>query len=497
MTPLGWALLAVLSQAGDLPPGHPPIGTPPPGAPASAPPAGSLPPGHPPLGASPPGGAAPAPPAGELPPGHPPIGAPAAPGNAPAPGAGASLPPGHPAIAPGASAPSTDELLRRLDATPDLKSRPKPYEVSAALGKLYYSRGRWSDAADAFRQSWETAAPVRALALAERGKAKSPLPTPEAAGCRLSADAAVSALAAKAKEAAAKGEHGVAAVCALEALGPALEAGGLLGHSLALTGDGKAALAAYGRVLELQPRQPEALYGHASVTFDVRGDDLAALRGARKELETFLAVAPSAPQATTARALMGRLDAVIAAGGATRFAAARERARAQGRVAIAEAPAAPPPGLAAPPPAAPPPIAAGPAAPPMLSKETVEAIQSTPRTPEFEANLSRLLEDGEAKLATDQYAEALADYRQVMPYRPDDGRLRAGMAWSLVGLKRQPMADNIWRVAVTSDPAAVDALGDRLAAKGNQAGAKALWNKLLATAPDYPARAKVQDKLAR
>jgi len=66
-----------------------------------------------------------------------------------------------------------------------------------------------------------------------------------------------------------------------------------------------------------------------------------------------------------------------------------------------------------------------------------------------------------------------------------------------VGLKRQPMADNIWRVAVTSDPAAVDALGDRLAAKGNQAGAKALWNKLLATAPDYPARAKVQDKLAR
>jgi len=477
MTPLGWALLAVLSQAGELPAGHPPIGAPPPRT------------------------TAPGPASGELPPGHPPIGAPAPPGNAAPPGGGASLPPGHPTVAPGTMAPSTDELLRRLDATPDLKRRPKPYEVSAALGKLYYSRGRWSDAADAFRQSWETAAPVRALALAERSKARGALPAPDTVGCRLSADAAVSTLAAQAKEAAAKGEHGKAAVCALEALGPALEAGGLLGHALALTGDGKGALVAYGRVLELQPRQPDALYGHASVTFDVRGDDLAALRGARKELETFLAVAPGAPQAPTARALLGRLDAVIAAGGATRFAAAREKARAQGRVAVAEAPAAPspPPGVAAPPPApaSSPPMASGPGTPPPLSRETVEAIQSTPRTPEFEANLSRLLEDGEAKLATDQYAEALADYRQVMPYRPDDGRLRAGMAWALVGLKRQPMADNIWRVAVTSDPAAVDALGDRLAAKGNRTGAKALWTKLLGTAPDYPARAKVQDKLAR
>src|SRR5262249_40303517 len=254
-------------------------------------------------------------------------------------------------------------------------------------------------------------------------------------------------------------------------------------------------------VLEVQPRQPEALYGHAAVTFDLRGDDLAALRGAKRELETFRAVAPNTPQAATARALVGRLDAVIAAGGATRFAAARQKARAQGAVAAAEPPAPRPgPPFAAAPgggPVAAPPTATGPGAPPPLSRETVEAIQSTPRTPEFEANLSRLLEDGEAKLAADHYAEALADYRQVMPYRPEDGRLRAGMAWALVGLKRQPMGDNIWRVAVSSDPGAVDALGDRLLAKGNAAGAKALWTKLLGTAPDYPARSKVQEKLAR
>ena len=127
----------------------------------------------------------------------------------------------------------------------------------------------------------------------------------------------------------------------------------------------------------------------------------------------------------------------------------------------------------------------------------MEAIQATPRTPEFEANLSRLLEEGEAKLAADQYSDALDDYRQVMPYRPDDGRLRAGMAWALVGLKRQPMADNIWRVAVTSDPAAVDALGDRLLAKGNRPGRRRCGPSSWAACRTTPARAKVQEKLAR
>lgn len=423
------------------------------------------------------------------------------PGQSGAEAPAAGLPPGHPSVAPGSVPPSSDELLRRLDATPELKSRAKPYEVSAALGKLYYSRGRWSDAASAFRQSGETAAPLRTLFLSERAKVKGALPAPDTVGCHLSADAAVSVLATRAKEAAARGAHGAAAACALEALGPALEAGSLLGHCLALTGDGKGALAAYARVLEVQPRQPEALYGHAAETFDVRGDDLAALRGAKKELQTFLSVAPAAPQAATARALLGQLDAVIAAGGTTRFAAAREKARAQGPPVTAAPPAlasAPPPGVAAPSgaPGAPPPPG-GPGAPPPLSRETVEAIQATPRTPEFEANLGRLLEEGEAKLAANQYSDALANYRQVMPYRPDDGRLRAGMAWSLVGLQRQPMADNIWRVAVSSDPASVDALGDRLLAKGDRAGAKALWTKLLASAPDYPGRAKVQEKLAR
>ena len=115
----------------------------------------------------------------------------------------------------------------------------------------------------------------------------------------------------------------------------------------------------------------------------------------------------------------------------------------------------------------------------------------------MEANFVRLLDDGESKLASSRYAEAFEDYKQVMPFQPENGRLRAGMAWALVGMKRQPMADNIWRVAVTSDPAAVDALGDRLIQRGNGADAQALWTKLMASAPEYSARSGLDKKLKR
>jgi hypothetical protein len=67
------------------------------------------------------------------------------------------------------------------------------------------------------------------------------------------------------------------------------------------------------------------------------------------------------------------------------------------------------------------------------------------------------------------------------------------MAWSLVGLNRQPMADRIWTVAVSADAGAVDRLGDVLASKGNRDGAKALWTKLAQSSPAYAE--KLQSKL--
>ncbi|MGZ6078869.1 MAG: hypothetical protein ACXWK6_13775, partial [Myxococcaceae bacterium] len=63
------------------------------------------------------------------------------------------------------------------------------------------------------------------------------------------------------------------------------------------------------------------------------------------------------------------------------------------------------------------------------------------------------------------------------------------------GLQRQPMADNVWRVAVGADPASVDALGDRLSKGGNKESARALWTKLQASAPDYASKSGVQKKL--
>jgi tetratricopeptide (TPR) repeat protein len=491
MTMAATALALLLAQGQPLPPGHPPVGG------GGVPAAGqtqsgdsALPPGHPPLGAgsqsgeptSAGGGT------GALPPGHPALspGAPATPEG---------LPAGHPSVAPGAAPPTSDELIKRMESTPDLKTRPKPYEVSAAIGKLYYGRARWADAREFFTQAEATAEPVRSLFLQQRKLVKGELPDPSASGCHLTSDMAVDKVAEKARSFAAQKQPGPAAACAREALGPVLDSTALLGNTLALTGDGKGALAAYERVLQIQPRNAAALYGHGAVTFDLKGDDVAALKAARKELQTSADLAPGTSQGSSAKALAERIDKVIAAGGATKFARQQEKARTEARPAVAAASTTAPP-MTAPSPPQPGPVASGPASPPQLSKETIEAFQKTEVTPEMQANFARLIEDGEAKLVANKYQDALDNYRQVMPFQPNNPRLRAGMAWALVGLQRQPMADNVWRVAVSSDPAAVDALGDRLSKAGNKESARALWTRLQATAPDYAASSGMQKKLS-
>ena len=122
-------------------------------------------------------------------------------------------------------------------------------------------------------------------------------------------------------------------------------------------------------------------------------------------------------------------------------------------------------------------------------------MQNVERTPELEAQLTKTVEQGEELLAKGRYDEALAAYRQVMPLRPD-ARVKAGLAWTLVGLGK-PTADRVWGVAVGADPAAVDQLGETLKAKGDAKGAKALWTKLAASAPDYAAKASLQAKLSQ
>jgi tetratricopeptide (TPR) repeat protein len=456
------ALLLLLGADEGLPPGHPPVLRSDAGP--STPSAGALPPGHPPVMRSEASPSAPS--AGALPPGHPPV----VRSDAGPPSAGA-LPPGHPDVTRGAAAPSAAALLHQLDANPELKTRPKPLEVSAALGKLYFTQGRHADAVLYLRQAQESAGPVRTLYLAERRRVRGALPDAATAGCKAGPDVAPGAAAARASERAQAGDHASAAACAREALVPALEAGALLGNALFLGGDAAGALAAYGWVLEVDPAEPEALYGRAGVRFDSQPNDVAALRLVKKDLSDFLARWPQAPQATTARALLARTEELLRAGGLSKFAAARPKAT---------TPDSPHPGGAT---------------LPALSPETVEAIRNTERTPELAKGLAELIEQGEEALAKGQYQTALEAYRRVVPFQPDSGRAKAGMAWALVGLNRQPMAERVWGVAVEADPASVDALGDLLARKGNTKDARALWTKLVATSPAYAQKANLEKKL--
>ncbi|HZW91013.1 MAG TPA: hypothetical protein VFF12_18185, partial [Myxococcaceae bacterium] len=231
MTMAVTALALLLAQGQPLPPGHPPV--------AGQNERSALPAGHPPVA---PGGQGPSDTAsggtGALPPGHPTIPPGTSPGGTQA-GAPEGLPAGHPAISPGAAPPTSDELIKRMDTTPDLKTRPKPYEVSAAIGKLYYGRARWADAREFFTQAEKTAEPVRSLFLQQRKLVKGELPDPSASGCRVTSDTAVDKAAEKARTFAAQKQPGPAAACALEALGPVLDSTTLLGNTLALTGDPK------------------------------------------------------------------------------------------------------------------------------------------------------------------------------------------------------------------------------------------------------------------
>lgn len=408
---------------------------------------------------------------GALPPGHPPLSdaGPAASPAAPA------LPPGHPDISRGRPAPSAREILEQLDATPDLKTRQKPFEVAASVGKLYFTQGRHADAVLYLRQAQEGAAPLRALYLAERRKAKGQLPGAKAAGCAPDASAAPGALAERARERALAEDHASAAACARLALEPALEAAALLGNALFLGGDVAGALAAYAWALEVDPLQAQALYGRAGVHFDSRPDDVGTLRSVKQDLTEFLASWPNARQAPQARALLARTEELLRAGGLKRFEAARPKP-------VLPADAAP---LAP----------TSNEAPPALSAEAVEAIQNTERTPELEKGLQELVVQGEEALSKGQYQAALDAYRRVVPFEPENGRAKAGMAWALVGLGRQPMADRVWGVAVEADPKAVDTLGDVLAQRGNAKDARALWAKLASTSPAYAEKANLQKKL--
>jgi len=371
----------------------------------------------------------------------------------------AQMPSDHPPTE-GKTAPPAEDLIGKLDATPGLKEKDKPFEIAASLGRLYFGAGRYADAQLFYAQALAKADAPRALYLAQKKALGSkPLPEKKPSGCDVKENVSMADAMETTKKFIAAKDTAMAVACLDIALAPAREAEVLLGNARFLSRDIKGALEAYENALKLNELNVDARYARAAVWLDTQGDNVEVLKNVKTELERVLADAPNFAKATNAKRLLKRTEAAIEKGGLTRVGVTGE-----------EIAALAPPRL--------------PGQAPVLSKETMDAFQNAPRTPEMEANFVKLVEGAEDALAKGNFQEALDGYKQVMPYQPDNARLRAGMAWTMVKLNRQPMADNVWRVA-SSSPEAIDALGDRLKAKGDEAGAKALWQRLRETVPEY------------
>ncbi|WP_233610330.1 hypothetical protein, partial [Corallococcus sp. AB049A] len=411
---------------------------------------------------------------GALPPGHPtmPAGSPVAPGT--------PLPSGHPTVDTNKLPPSAEELMKQLDSSEGLREREKTFEIASSLGRLYYMNGRNADALSFLGQAQAKADGVRSLFLASRKKlGKAAVPTAEAANCGFTPGQPLDAMEAVAQARAKSGDTAGAAACALAAMVPALDVDVLRGNALYLGGDSVSALKAYARVLEVEPRHEEALYAHSSLLFEMKGEDLQALKTAREGFDALVTSHPGSQRAAMARELSVRIEETVKAGGRKKWLASRAEDR---KVRLSQSPAQ----AAAMPPDAPRP----------LTPEMVDAVKNTERTPELEAGLTRLVEEGEEHLARGRFQEALANYTRVVPFQPENGRAKAGMAWALVGLGR-PMGARVWSVALQSDAGAVEKLGDTLLAKGDAKGAKALWEKLAQDVPNYPNKAALQAKLSQ
>lgn len=376
--------------------------------------------------------------------------------QAPKPG----LPPNHPPVAnPGGAAPSADDLMKKLDGTPGLKDKDKPFEIAASLGRLYTGQGRNDEARGFYEQAMQKADPVRALyAQARKSAGSKALPDSASVGCATGPDITMEQLFAKAK---AKGGDAVgAASCARAALLITQDVDVQFGNLLFVMHDASAALAVFSRALDTFDDNTDARYARGALLLDSKGDEVSALKSAIADLERVVKESKVAPRTAQAQRLLDRARQALDKGGMSKL---------PQQVVAAAQPPQPSPGAVQ---------------PPQLSPEVVKAFQDAPRTPEMEQNFAKLIDDAEDHLAHGRYNEARASYLQVMPYQPTNPRLRAGMAWTMLKLNRQPMADNVWRAAIET-PEAVSALGDTLKAKGDVEGAKGVWSRLRESVPSY------------
>ena len=391
-------------------------------------------------------------------------------------------------------------LMAAVDALGAAKDKPKPFEVQAAIGNLYYEGARYLDAVDAYRLALVTSLPVETELLALEAKGLAPsadLPLE----CRRSGTSyGLEQIAAVARRAAAA-EPAKAVRCLREAIAPAILARSRRGNALYLAGQPDGALAEHKRVLLLEKDYPESLFFVGAITLEQSKGNKEQLEEGKKWWRRLLEVAPEHPRAAIVKESLPKADELFTPKPAAPLVAGGGNALPAGHPPIAAG--QPSPGPVRPdaqlPPNHPPLDGAAPGtvggnmpnapmahsgdqavpAPQGPSVETVaameDALRQTERTPEMEKGLDELCNQAEVDLDAGKYTEARGKIVRVMPLRPNDARTAAIMGAAMRGLGRAEMAERVLGTALAKDPNNARAnyeLGLLYASRGDKANAR-------------------------
>lgn len=309
------------------------------------------------------------------------------------------------------------KLLETVDALREqLKGKPRDFQVNVALGNLFYDNGRYVEAIEYFTDGLALTKDVEPLMLAAKADPKPVGATPAECGF-------------DAVNPAARGnkpfEQVLATVAAFDKTNPdgaracrvslAPVVAGLharRGNSWYLVGNPEKAKEDHAAALALDGNHPEALFFLGALTFELARGDAAELEKGRGYWQKLLEVAPDHARAELVKQTLPRVHELF--------------------------------GARPNPMAGHPPVAgndAPPQGPAPLAPGVAEAMAKVERTPELEANLDKLLADGDKLLTEGKWQQALDTFKQVMPLRPD-GRVALGMGVALRELGK-PMAERI------------------------------------------------------
>lgn len=125
----------------------------------------------------------------------------------------------------------------------------------------------------------------------------------------------------------------------------------------------------------------------------------------------------------------------------------------------------------------------------------LEKLQADPNNPDLLISVGNVYYDAQ------QYPAAIAYYARALSFRPSDADVRTdrGTAYWYMGNADRAIAE--FHQALSERPNNPNTLFNlglvKLQGKRDAAGAVADWKKLLATAPDYPGRDKVEQMISK